>query len=197
MDSTTTTTNAPLSGPRKALRIELLAERERFAAGPDFAAAQSALARHLSDVLAQLEPERLGIYWAMRGEFDAVAAIAADPRLAGCALALPYTRRTPREMVFRAWDGHTPTAPDECGIPSSVGETVVPDVVLAPCVGYTADGSYRLGYGGGYFDRWLAAHRHVTAVGVAWSIGRIREGVYAPEPHDIPLACVVCESGVV
>jgi 5,10-methenyltetrahydrofolate synthetase len=173
-----------------------MAARERFVAGPDFATASASLAQHLSAVLAQLEPARLGLYWAMRGEFDAAAAIAADPLLASIPRALPYTHRTPREMVFRAWDGKPPAAQDECGIPTSLGEVVVPDVVLAPCVGFSADGSYRLGYGGGYFDRWLAAHPHVTAVGVAWSVGRMAAEAYAPEPHDIPLAVVVCENGV-
>ena len=72
----------------------------------------------------------------------------------------------------------------------------MPDVVLAPCVGYTASG-YRLGYGGGYFDRWLAAHPHVTAVGVAWALGEIAEAQLAPAPHDMPLMLVVTERGVV
>ena len=55
---------------------------------------------------------------------------------------------------------------------SSDGAAVVPDVVVVPCVGFTAAG-HRLGYGGGYYDRWLAAHRHVVAVGVAWSFAEI------------------------
>ena len=63
---------------------------------------------------------------------------------------------------------------DECRIPASAGAEVVPDVVLAPCVGFTASG-YRLGYGGGYFDRWLDRHPQATAIGVAWSASEIDE----------------------
>ncbi|MBS0448819.1 MAG: 5-formyltetrahydrofolate cyclo-ligase [Proteobacteria bacterium] len=191
------TSNDALSGSRKELRQRLIEERGRFVAGPDHAAAEAALARHLSAVLQRLEPACLGLYWPMRGEFKAPAAIAADAALAGVPLALPYTRRTPREMVFRRWDGKPPALLDESKIPSSDGESVVPDVIVAPCVGFEPDGSYRLGYGGGYFDRYMAAHPHVTAVGVAWSIGRLAPGRYVPEPHDKPMALIVCENGVI
>jgi 5,10-methenyltetrahydrofolate synthetase len=99
-------------------------------------------------------------------------------------------------MEFRRWDGTAPTAVDECGIGSSDGAPVVPDVLLVPCVGFT-DAGHRLGYGGGYYDRWLAAHRHVVAVGVAWSFAEIDRASFAARPHDVPLAFIVTERGVV
>ena len=64
-------------------------------------------------------------------------------------------------MHYRAGTGEQPMLRDECGIPSIDGPPVLPDVVLVPCLGYTASG-YRLGYGGGYFDRWLAAYPQVV-----------------------------------
>ncbi len=74
-----------------------------------------------------------------------------------CRLALPFAQREPVAMHFRPWDG---------GELSSVGRvrSAQPggqarwcsDVVLVPCVGFTPEG-FRLGYGGGYFDRYLAA----------------------------------------
>ncbi|MGH8798134.1 MAG: 5-formyltetrahydrofolate cyclo-ligase, partial [Caldimonas sp.] len=73
---------------------------------------------------------------------------------------------------------------------------VMPDVVLVPCVGYTESG-WRLGYGGGYFDRWLAAHGQVCAVGVAWSVARLDEDELVPQPHDMRLALIVTERGPV
>lgn len=99
-------------------------------------------------------------------------------------------------MQFRRWDGQAPRLRDECGIAASDGAEVVPDVVLVPCVGFTAAG-YRLGYGGGYFDRWLAAHPHVTTVGVAWSVGQLSEADFVPASHDQPLSLIVTELGVV
>jgi 5-formyltetrahydrofolate cyclo-ligase len=99
-------------------------------------------------------------------------------------------------MHFRRWDGLEPATTDECRIPASAGAEVVPDVVLAPCVGFTVSG-YRIGYGGGYFDRWLAAHPQATAIGVAWSANEIDEAELAPRAHDIALMLVVTEEGVV
>ncbi|CAN5117491.1 hypothetical protein BH11PSE10_BH11PSE10_09090 [soil metagenome] len=96
-------------------------------------------------------------------------------------------------MDYRRWDGGPPTVADECGIPSSNGAVVIPDVVLVPCLGFTREG-YRLGYGGGYFDRWLAAHPGVTSIGIAWGIG---EASFAVQAHDQALTVIVTEAGVV
>ena len=181
---------------RQALRLQLRADRERFAATPGFAAAHAALGKHLAAVISQLEPQCLGVYWAIRSEFNAAVALGADPDCGQLSWALPYTRRTPREMHYRLWDRQSPALQDECGIPASSGAPVVPDVVLVPCVGFTAEG-YRLGYGGGYFDRWMAAHPHVTAVGVAWSFNRIDGEAFGAQPHDRPLMLVVTENGPV
>jgi 5,10-methenyltetrahydrofolate synthetase len=178
------------------LRSRLRAERERFAALPGIDAAQAALAGHLGKVIAQLEPESLGLYWSVRSEFNAAQALAADPMGDKLPWALPYAQRTPREMHYRLWDRQPPTLLDECHIPACEGVRVAPDVVLVPCVGFTREG-YRLGYGGGYFDRWLAAHPHVTAIGVAWSVAEIGAADFAAEPHDRPLTLVLTEQGVV
>jgi len=181
---------------RAALRLRLRAEREAHAASAGFAAAQADLGRNLREVLAQLEPHCLGLYWPVRSEFNAAQALGADAKGDKTAWALPYAQRTPREMHYRRWDRRAPTLLDDCRIPACAGDRVVPDVVLVPCVGYTRDG-FRLGYGGGYFDRWLAAFPHATAVGVAWSIAEIDAAVFAAEPHDLALTLIVTERGVV
>ena len=182
--------------PRPALRQQQLARRLAFASGPGAAPAHAALANHLASVLRELEPEVLGLYWPIRSESNAASALGADTGPPKWPLALPFTRRTPKEMHYRAWDGQVPSVLDECGIASCEGAVVVPDVLLVPCVGFTADG-YRLGYGGGYFDRWLALHPGVTSVGVAWSCTQLDAGAYEPQPHDQALTLVVTERGVV
>lgn len=182
--------------PRQSLRRQLLASREEFAASPDATDAAVQLARHLSAILRELEPDLLGLYWPYRCEFNAAAAVCADTPLAKLPKALPFARRAPAEMHYRAWDGEAPTLLDECGIRSCEGAAVVPDVVLVPCVGFAAEG-FRLGYGGGFFDRWLALHPGVTTVGVAWSLGAIAPGGFEPQPHDLALTLVVTERGVV
>jgi 5,10-methenyltetrahydrofolate synthetase len=175
----------------------LLQQREQFMAdAAQTAAAEASLARHLAAVLMDLEPELLGLYWPHRSEFNAAALVLADATLAKLSMSLPFAQRAPVQMHYRAWNGLRPTIVDECGIPASDGPRVVPDVVLVPCVACTADG-YRLGYGGGYFDRWLATHPDVTAVGIAWSGGLIESSVFEPQDHDQPLTLVLTERGVV
>jgi 5,10-methenyltetrahydrofolate synthetase len=99
-------------------------------------------------------------------------------------------------MHYRAWDRSEPTVRDECGLLSTAGAPVTPDVVLVPCLGYTRSG-FRLGYGGGYYDRWLAANPHVTAVGIAWSATELSDAELAPQPHDQALMLIITEQGVV
>ena len=177
---------------RKSLREK----RQAFALSADYTVAEAALARHLTQVITQLEPEALGLYASIRSEFNAVVALGADADCDKLPWALPFCRREPREMDYRLWDRAAKMVPDECGIASASGPVVVPDVLLVPCVGYAA-GNYRLGYGGGYFDRYLAKHPHVTTIGVAWSFTRLSDAEFVPQPHDIPLTLIVTEQGVV
>lgn len=169
------------SPDRSALRRELIAARRAFAATPAFAAAEAAVQAPLRELLAQLEPELLGVYWPLPGEFN--------PGALPHALALPFARREPATMTFKRWDGRPPQAQDECGIPTAEGAVAVPDVVLVPCVGFTRAG-FRLGYGGGYFDRFLSTHPGVTTVGLAWSGS---EATFAVEAHDRPLTLILTE----
>lgn len=166
---------------RSTLRRELLAARRAFAATAAFQAAQAALAGPLAALLEQLEPALLGVYWPLAGEFD--------PGAPPWPRALPFARRDPAGMVYRRWDGSAPGAQDECGIATATGAVAVPDVVLVPCVGFTREG-FRLGYGGGYFDRWLAEHPGVTTIGLAWSGA---ETPFAVEAHDRALTLILTE----
>ena len=166
---------------RSALRRDLLAARRAFAATPDFQAAQAAIDAPLRELLAELEPELLGVYWPLPGEFN--------PGELPFARALPFARRDPASLGYRRWDGGPPAGRDDCGIATSTGAAAVPDVVLVPCLGFTRQG-FRLGYGGGYFDRFLSTHPGVTTVGLAWSGGEVD---FAVEPHDLPLTLILTE----
>ncbi len=190
-------TDTTLIAQRRAqLRLELLARREVFACDPHLATSEAALLASLESVLQQLETQCLGLYWPIRGEFNASLLGHPTHRPAQASLALPFAQRAPLQMHYRVWDGAPPTVRDECGIPSVDTHPIVPDVVLVPCVGFTRTG-HRLGFGAGYFDRWMAAHPHVTAVGVAWSFCEITDEDLVPQPHDQSLMVVVTEQGVV
>jgi 5-formyltetrahydrofolate cyclo-ligase len=74
------------------------------------------------------------------------------------------------------------------------GAIVRPDVVLMPPVGYD-DAAYRLGYGGGYYDRTLAAlSPQPLKVGVGFGLSHI--ATIRPQWHDIPMDCVVTQDGI-
>jgi len=171
------------------LRQQLLARRRDWLQSPAALKAGAALSQTLHELLAQLEPQCLGLYWPLEGEFEATAFAQAQGLPKTMALALPSCRKAGRQMDYLGWDGSPPMRQDECGIATASGPAVVPDVLLVPCVGYTRE-AYRLGYGGGYFDRWLALHPGVTTVGLAWSCC---EAAFAIEAHDQPLTLIVTE----
>ncbi len=182
--------------PRSALRSNLLARREAFVTSPAAAAAELSMATQLRRLLIELEPEALGLYWPLRCEFNAPAALSEQMALSGVVCALTYAKRKPVEMHYRRWNGAAPSARDECNMATADGAMLVPDVVLVPCVGYTKSG-HRLGYGGGYFDRWLAANPHVTSIGLAWAATEINEDEFEAQPHDQALSLVMTENGIV
>ena len=184
---------APTSGDdRVTWRRQLLQSRRDWAPTEAAAAAQQALEARLWAVLEQLEPICLGVYWPIQGEFNPRNIACQAQQAWGTRLALPEASKTPVSMHYLPWAGTEPARVDACGIPTGDGKPLVPDVILVPCVGFTEDG-HRLGYGGGYFDRYLAAHPEVTALGVAWSQARLPNGALKAGPHDQPLVAVVTE----
>ena len=99
-------------------------------------------------------------------------------------------------LIFRLWRAGEPLALGVWNIPIPAhGAELVPDVVIAPVVGFDQQG-YRLGYGGGFYDRTLAAlAKKPRAIGVAYRQAAIAT-IY-PLRHDIPMDVIVTEEGVV
>lgn len=185
--------DVPTSGDDRATwRRQLLQSRRDWAHTEAAVKAQQALEARLWAVLEQLEPTCLGVYWPIQGEFNPRNIACQAQRAWGTRLALPEASKAPVSMHYLPWTGEEPTRVDCCGIPTGEGKPLVPDVILVPCVGFTEDG-HRLGYGGGYFDRYLAAHPEVTALGVAWSHARLPAGALKAAAHDQPLVVVVTD----
>ncbi|KAG0192357.1 hypothetical protein DFQ28_009458 [Apophysomyces sp. BC1034] len=182
--------------PKTVLRARLLAERERFATTPQRAPTDRKLAARLAGVLQRYSPTCVGMFWPVAAEFDTRGVI--DDWLAGDAArraALPVIVTAHEPMAYHAWSPGSPMKEGRYRIPVPAREeTVVPDLLLAPCVGFDAS-RYRLGYGGGYFDRTLAAwppqaDRPVT-VGVAYECARVDRLPH--EAHDLPLDVIVTD----
>jgi 5,10-methenyltetrahydrofolate synthetase len=134
-------------------------------------------------------------YWPIKGEPD-LRPVLADLHRAGVTIALPVVESRAAPLVFRRWTPETRLVRGDWNIPVPPPDaaTLVPDIALAPCLGW--DGAcYRLGWGGGYFDRTLAALTpQPKTIGIALSAARLST-IY-PQPHDIPLDLILTEDGV-
>lgn len=115
----------------------------------------------------------------------------------GCETCVPVVIENNTPLEFRAWAPGEPTVPGRWGIPVPPdGSRVVdPDVLLVPMLAYDRYG-YRLGYGGGFYDRTLEklrAMKPVIAIGVAYSAQQVDEVVRGE--HDQPLDWILTEEG--
>ena len=175
---------------RKSERERLIAERLAIRADLRRQNAERIAAR-LDDIAQSLAGRIISAYWPLRGEPDLrpwMERVVAH----GGSVALPVVVVKNAPLIFRAW---TPAARMEHGfwnipVPTD-GAEVVPDIVIAPVVGFDPD-CYRLGYGGGYFDRTLADFRHSPlVVGVGYAHAQIP--TIHPQPHDIPMDRIVTD----
>lgn len=155
--------------------------RTAAAAAPDAAATIAAFAGMLpaADIVA--------LYWPINDEVDPFP-LGARLAARGALLALPAVAAT--AMTFRALsDGALVAGPFGTMEPAA-GAPVQPGMLLVPLLAFTRAG-HRLGYGQGYYDRWLAAHPDRLAVGLAYAAQEVAD--LPLEPHDVPLAAILTE----
>jgi len=182
-----------LSAWRKATRERLIAARLALDPATRVALRQS-IDRHLARAFPGLAGARLGFCWPIRNEYDA-RHLARRLRAQGAVTALPVVVARDAPLVFRFWRPGVTLRRGALDIPFPVDSpAMVPQAVLLPVNGWDA-GGYRLGYGGGYFDRTLAALApRPLVIGVGYESARI-ETIH-PQPWDVPLDYLVTERGV-
>jgi len=136
----------------------------------------------------------VGFCWPYKAEFDARFAVR-HWRDQGALAALPEVVGKGKPLRFRRWWPGAPMTRGVYDIPLPDGTPEeVPDVAIVPMNAHDGRG-YRLGYGGGFFDRTLAAlERRVVAIGVTYAACRVSSIV--PQQHDLPMDLVVTEAGV-
>jgi 5,10-methenyltetrahydrofolate synthetase len=145
----------------------------------------------------------IGAYWPIKREFDALPALhrwkedgelldQPQPRRIG----LPVVDKVHKTLVFHAWYPGCPMEEDAYRIPKPKDtEVIVPTLLFVPCVGY-GPGGYRLGYGGGFYDRTLATLQPKPfTVGLGFTDGFLPD--FEPEPHDQALDAILNDNGVV
>lgn len=183
---------------RIAKRAELLEARRALSVDARHAAGE-AIAAHLRAYLdAHFGGARgrvFSAYWPIKGEVDLRDLMGALHR-DGVIVALPLVETRAAPLVFRRWTPDTQMVRGDWNIPVPPpdADEVTPDIALAPVMGWDERG-YRLGYGGGYFDRTLAAIAPpVHAIGIGFQAAKLAT-IY-PQPHDIALQDIITETGV-
>ncbi len=176
---------------KSALRRQLLANRQAIAAEVrrEWDAAIGAR------LLALWETHRmptLGVYWPIRGEPD-LRPVYADLCERGVRLALPVVVENDAPLVFIAWRPGDAMSRDGFGVAVPAdGIEVRPEALLIPCVGFNAQ-RFRLGYGGGFYDRTLATTPRPVAIGISYACAVT---AFDADPHDIALDAVITEAAL-
>lgn len=175
---------------RKAERKRLIGERMAMSAD-ERAARSQRIADGLDRAIGKVAGRVVSSYWPFRGEPDlrnwSIRTIERGGRIA-----LPVVVEKGKPLAFRLW---APGDPLERGVWNILvparGATVEPDIVVAPVVGFDA-AAYRLGHGGGYYDRTLAAMtKRPFVIGIGYAEARLAT-IY-PQPHDIPMNVIVTD----
>ncbi|HLW04534.1 MAG TPA: 5-formyltetrahydrofolate cyclo-ligase [Azoarcus sp.] len=178
---------------RRAIRNAALVTREGLTVTARVAL-ERRLEAHLRALLTRLAPSSLAFCWPFRSEPDLRQFVAhwlhENPARRA---ALPVVTARGEPLAFRRWAPGVEMVPDRYGIPHPCeGEMLDPEVLLVPLNAFDAQG-FRLGYGGGYFDRTLAQTQGATAVGVGFELGRVMS--VFPQAHDQPMEWIVTEAG--
>jgi 5-formyltetrahydrofolate cyclo-ligase len=188
------------SEEKRALRKQLIEQRLKM---PDRLRRGDLLQQVMRIWLVGRTDTVIGAYWPIKGEFDPLPALHRwkedgelldEPQLRR--IGLPVVDKLHQTLKFHAWFPGCPMEEDAYGIPKPKDtEVVVPTLLFVPCVGYGV-GGYRLGYGGGFYDRTLAQLQPKPyTVGLGFAQGFLPN--LEPEAHDVPLDAVLNELGVV
>jgi 5,10-methenyltetrahydrofolate synthetase len=174
---------------KASVRRRLTAARRALDPG-DKARWDAQISRHLLALQDETGLTELAVFWPLAGEPDLHAAYAA---LAdhGVQLLLPVVLERAAPLGFAQWLPGEPMHRDTMGIavPERLRMAPRPGALLLPCLGFTVD-KFRLGYGGGYYDRTLEAAPRPLTIGVAYEC--MRAG-FPGEAHDVALDIMITE----
>ncbi|MGH7344446.1 MAG: 5-formyltetrahydrofolate cyclo-ligase [Candidatus Rokuibacteriota bacterium] len=177
---------------RKAGRARLMAARENLDPAT-LALFRQRIDAHLWRSFPGLATATFAFCWPIRGEYDA-RGLAQRLRERGAVTALPAVVAPGQPLVFREWHPGVALASGPLGIPFPVSsDLVAPTAALLPMLGWDEAG-YRLGYGGGFFDRTLASlAKKPVVIGVGYELARMK--TIRPQSWDVPMDWVVTERG--
>lgn len=182
----------PTTPDRSTLRKTLLSLR-RNADAAQRRQWDKAIGAQLLDWCQQHRPTSLGVFWPIQGEPDLLACYPLLQQL-GIQLALPLVQAKAAPLLFLQWSPGQPMDTDEYGIPvpSQRERIIEPEVLLIPCVGFNA-ARFRLGYGGGFYDRTLARTPRPLTLGIAYQLAQTE---FAQDAHDVAMDRILTELGI-
>jgi len=195
----------------KTLRQNLLSKRQEFAKKDGFAQIEIKLLVNLSRFMANKKESvsSVALYYPIQGELDLRPVLLewAKSKPNRC-LALPFARAD-KHLEFYQWQSNDALILSKHGIlepnPNNLERPqITPDCILIPCVGWSQSSQagkshyWRLGYGGGYFDRTLAQLRknnpHLLCVGIGFDWQQLNDQQWQSQTHDEPLDLLITES---
>ena len=197
----------------KTLRQDLLKQRTVFVAEQNYAQIQASLIDHLNQLLSDQGNswQSIALYWPIQDEVDLRSTLLSWAKNApNRTLALPFAR-SDKHLDFYQWCQGDPLLPSKHGVPepdpnNAARPSINPDCILIPCVGWSSsvlDGKthyWRLGYGGGYFDRTLAQLRknnpNLICMGIGFDWQRLDDSQWVAQRHDEPLDILLTETGL-
>ena len=192
------TTGTPAAA-RQTLRQRAI-ERRLALTAAQWTQLSAVICEHLSAHFPELAAHRVGFCWPIRNEPDLRPLMRSwlARGAPGFAALLPVVVAEQAPLAFRRWTPDCAMAPDRYAIPTpSAGAYEVPTALLIPVNAFDAEG-FRLGYGGGYFDRTLSALQRLDTpprcIGVGFELARV-DSIH-PQAHDIRLDAIVTEAGV-
>jgi 5-formyltetrahydrofolate cyclo-ligase len=185
--------DAPLTAAvdKATLRKALLARRRALEPAQTAAWDAQIGARVLAWTRAHAPPT-LGVYWALPGEVE-LAPVYAELARGGMRLALPVVLERHCALAFADWVPGEAMVKDRMGVavPAQLRLVPRPGALLVPCLGFNAE-RFRLGYGGGFYDRTLAEAPRPLTAGVAYAC---LAAPFASAPHDVALDAILTEAG--
>jgi 5-formyltetrahydrofolate cyclo-ligase len=183
--------NSTVDAWRRQQRVTLIARRETVTAA-ERKQAVDAVGEALDRLVGELGSTTIGLYWPIKHELSLIPWARALAQRTGALLCLPVVVAAKSPLEYWRWAPGEPTQPGVWNIPVPARRDVQsPDLVLAPLVGFDNQ-NYRLGYGGGYFDRTLSAQtRPPFAAGVGFDFGHL-ETIF-PQSYDVAMNAILTE----
>jgi len=184
-----------ISSQKHALRGKLMDMRDGITQDMRFSFAEAATKHALNYLLPLSQDTVVALYWPVQNEID-VRLLLNDLERRGIRVALPVVITPDSPLEFRVYSSGDEL---ESGVfntshPLSEAPRISPDIMVVPGLAYDRDG-YRIGYGGGFYDRTLSLYDRTKAIGFAYA-GQIID--YVPRAdHDRRLDTVITNDGVI